>query len=71
MRGQVDVGGLEAAAVVVVVVVIVADLPVDDAPIVVRGIEGGEDPPGHAEIMARMRHNRISKLGNKLASNYE
>ena len=43
MGGQVDICGLEAAAAVVViaVVVIVANLPVDDAPIVVRGVEGG------------------------------
>ena len=41
MRGQVDIRGLEAAAAVVVAVVIVANLPMDDAPIVVRGIEGG------------------------------
>ena len=45
---------LEASAIAVVVV-IVADLPVDDAPIVVGGIEGGENPPGDADLCRIIR----------------
>ena len=44
MRCQVEIRSLEPTAVVLVVVVAFADLAVHDAPVVVRRVEGGEDP---------------------------
>ena len=51
--GVYDHSYLEASAAAVVV--IVTDLPVDDAPIVVGGIEGGENPPGDADLCRIIR----------------
>ena len=51
MRCQVEIRSLEPTAVVLVVVVGLANLAVHDAPVVVRRVEGGEDPHGDTKII--------------------